>query len=87
MPTHLPVGPDERSHSIDLPVQLIGRVIRRELSDRVGRALAETSSDGDGVVVDQVLRRRLVGAWLRAQFAVIPRAFLDTPAPVGGTEA
>ena len=71
MPTYLPAGPDERSHSVDLPAQLIGPEIRREMADRSGQVPIDAAPAGRRVVIDQGLRRNLARAWRRAQFGVV----------------
>ncbi|MER7609528.1 hypothetical protein [Nocardioides sp. NPDC127503] len=70
VPAYLPAGPDEVARSVDFPAQLIGPAIRRELAARAGRGSAETPVLREPIVVDRVLRWRLVRAWLRAQVGI-----------------
>lgn len=70
VPVYLPAGPDEVARSVDFPAQLIGPAIRRELAARAGRGSAETPMLGEPIVVDRVLRWRLVRAWLWAQVGI-----------------
>jgi hypothetical protein len=70
VPAYLPTGPDEVARSVDFPAQLIGSAIRRELAARAGRWSAETPMLGEPIVVDRVLRWRLVRAWLWAQVGI-----------------
>ncbi|MEU0315296.1 hypothetical protein [Nocardioides sp. NPDC006273] len=69
-PAYLPAGPDEVARSVDFPAQLIGLAIRRELAARAGRVPAEPQMLREPIVVDRVLRWRLVRAWLWAQFGI-----------------
>lgn len=71
VPVYLPVGPDEPARSVDFPVQLIGPEIRRELSMGIAGEHAEQPMAGNPIVIDRSLRRRLVRAWLRAQFGIV----------------
>ncbi|MET8522511.1 hypothetical protein OG801_17205 [Nocardioides sp. NBC_00163] len=80
VPMYLPGGPDEQARSVDFPAQLIGSEISRELAKGSSREPAETPMAGVPVVVDRVLRWRLVRAWLRAQFGIAAWLF---PAAVG----
>ena len=70
VPAYLPAGPDEVARSVDFPAQLIGPAIRRELAARAGRGAAETPMLGEPIVVDRLLRWRLVRAWLWAQVGI-----------------
>lgn len=70
-PAYLPAGPDELARSVDFPAQLIGPEIRRELAKGLSWEPAVAPTAGEPVVVDRALRRRLVRAWVRAQFGIV----------------
>lgn len=74
-PMSLLARPEERTRSVDFPVQLIGPEIARELAMGAGRRTAEPSLPGEPVVIDRVLHRRLSRGWMRQQMGLILWAF------------
>lgn len=71
VPVYLPAGPDEPARSVDFPVQLIGPEVRRELAMGIAGEHVEHPMAGSPIVIDRTLRRRLVRAWVKAQFGVL----------------
>ncbi|HEY9353063.1 MAG TPA: hypothetical protein VIP28_07435 [Nocardioides sp.] len=72
VPSYLPAGPDEVAGSIDLPIPLIGPVIRRELETAGGRGSIEPQLSRVRIEVDRAMRRRLVYAWMRERIGLSP---------------
>lgn len=70
VPSYLPAGPDEIVGSIDLPVRLLGQVIRRELEAAGGRGSIQPQLSGVPIEVDRAMRRRFVYAWMREQIGL-----------------